>query len=299
LTKSAALEAWQAIKGIWTGITADSTLTWAGVRDGVRDAFIAGEFAVRNFRDSSEALWTWAKLQVVQFGATALHVLTDELPAAAAYVAEGIRNGFTEAFVAPTRQAGEMETRLQAQFDGMMGRLRPRYEEFKEARLAAFGTEGEKAPVFKPEMVRAAEQAAGAAGDRVGSAFAGKAAKEIHKFDAALVGSAESLARLAEYHDRLERTRQTHPAAPTVAPEDLCRPSARCGIRAGRIVPPPRRLAARTSSAPLARPTPTSTRAGTPAARRWPRCGPRTFCPAPRRASRGPSRASGNGSCRP
>jgi tape measure domain-containing protein len=110
--------------------------------------------------------------------------------------------------------------RLRREWEAGAGALGQSFEDFRRDRLRQFGEPG-FVPKVKPEAVKEAETAAAAAGAVVGSAFATRAAHEVHKFDAALAGSAEAASRVLAYHDLLARTRPPAAPPPPAASEDL------------------------------------------------------------------------------
>lgn len=109
---------------------------------------------------------------------------------------QGFEAWQTKALNLPQRQASILEQQLRDEFDRLGAAVNESWEKFRDTRMAEiFGADS-------PQLKKATDDA-GKAGLHVGEAF-GKGAKgELGKFEAAVYGSAEALARIMEYRERV------------------------------------------------------------------------------------------------
>jgi tape measure domain-containing protein len=108
---------------------------------------------------------------------------------------EGFQSTLTELPTIARRGMSETEQALSAGLKQQQMALGADYQRFFAERV--------KQAYFPRKAIGGVAQEAARAGEEVGQSFADKAIKEIHKFDAALVGSAEAFARIQEFQDRM------------------------------------------------------------------------------------------------
>lgn len=94
----------------------------------------------------------------------------------------------------PERQADQLEEQLRAEFEKQGSALGASWDEFYAAKMAEFGAEGPP-----PEAVENAAKT----GQKIGKEIDGGVGKELKHMDAVLFGSAEALARVAEYREKI------------------------------------------------------------------------------------------------
>lgn len=107
---------------------------------------------------------------------------------------DGVEARFTELPKLTKRGMTDAEQALADDAAKQLQALEEGWEAFRADKLNQFASE---------DNVAKAEEEAGIAGNAIGESFAEHAGQAIGKFDAVLAGSAESLARISEYQDRL------------------------------------------------------------------------------------------------
>lgn len=217
IVKQKASEAWKSIFG-------DATVNWSMIRNEIRDTILFAEFVIINLGDVWDMVITQAALSWVQWTSRIEHFVKNVVPALAKYfidnwkgiallfsrLATGDVMGFARGFEAvmvdvglkiPERVKGDLEKTLEDMQKDNMGDFAGKWEKFRDARLAEFN---------KPEETgvpqAAAEKAKEAAleiGNDMGKNLTKGVKDNLRGMDAALFGSADALARMVEYRDRV------------------------------------------------------------------------------------------------
>jgi hypothetical protein len=247
------------IADVWTSITGGATVNWTSIRDFVQDAIIAMEFSLTHFGQVAEFQWTGIKLGAVSAFNTVLYYFTDALPAALKWLRDEwaaifldvynytttvfsnlgtnlvavfrnlpgliagttrwgdvwkpLTEGFTrlsKELVLPERVAGELEKQLQDDFKRQGAAIDSSYEGFRAAKLKEFADKHRK---DSDKQVKDAFDIGSGIGSAMGKGF------KASKWDAAIAGSAEALARVAAFKERLEGTDKDNRSAERVGKE--------------------------------------------------------------------------------
>lgn len=117
----------------------------------------------------------------------------------------------TAELIIPERQVNEMEASLRRQFEQQGAALSESFTEFRNRRLDEIA-EWEWPEESVEDAVDAADEAGQMIGRQLNSSIK-KEAEKTEKLEAALVNSAESITRLAEYRDRLNQQAESRQAA--------------------------------------------------------------------------------------
>lgn len=100
------------IAEIWSGIAGDTEINWTTVRDTIRDAIIAAEFVMLNFKEVVRVAWLAAQLGVVRLGAEIQHLFTGVLPAVLNWFSNNWQDIFQTAFNFATTMMRNLSTNV-------------------------------------------------------------------------------------------------------------------------------------------------------------------------------------------
>ncbi len=254
---------WDTVKenalAFWSWLTGQSSISAKDIQDYLIDAFIKAEYVLRNFGAVFSWVWAGAKLKLTEFheimgwffGPVIRNYLNNfgtiwttawgnmfkfvqdnwQLmirgslgdPIAAAQIAVGAFRAAMSAVAdvpLPPRISSALENQLREEFNGMGNALWGEvYDAFRARRLnEIFG-----------ESIEVAEEA----GEATGAAFRDGSKKEMEKFDAVAMHSAEALSRIAAYQERISENRQTREDARRVASGSNSQALASSGVEAG------------------------------------------------------------------
>jgi tape measure domain-containing protein len=244
--KASAAEAWtwvrrqvnrldQVLGDLWVDVKQQAGFTFDGFRDKVRDVFLAGEFAIRNFDVVWEVMVLGASVMWASFTADVDFFFTKQVPAmiqafkdnwldflraalfagsgdfatAGRIMAELIAKGLA---AAGQREKGPVERMLENDLAQAIVRMNAAFAEFKQRKDQGFANKNRGAeeggfPGLAALFGIAKGAAAFGAGINVGEDFGQSivqgAYKELHKFDSALLFSAEAATRLQDYRDNV------------------------------------------------------------------------------------------------
>jgi hypothetical protein len=244
--KMALGQLWDYIASVWKDIVGDTKVNWNTIRDNIRDALFAAEFAIRNLDKVFGLAATNMEYQVVRFYNSVAYYFQQAIPAIFKWLADDAQNIFlqltynlsqmflnlgqnivnilknipdairgqgkqweelwteplTKGFIAirqelklPEREISEVEKHLSESMAEQASGLVEQYSKFREQKLQELGV--------KPDEVNYVQKKAEELGLGIGQALNKGKEKEMHKFDAALIGSAEAFARIERYKDKL------------------------------------------------------------------------------------------------
>jgi len=111
---------------------------------------------------------------------------------------DGFQSSLKEAFTPPEKEMSELEKAMREKLGGQLGALGNKFDAFRDKKLKEF---------MKPDQLQAAldgNKKAEASLDGIGAAATG-VKDNVKAMDAALFGSAESIARITEYQEMLHK----------------------------------------------------------------------------------------------
>lgn len=178
-----ATDVWEWVKqkaiDAWEAITGDAEVNWDEIREYIVEAFIAAEYGIRNFGTVAKLVWATIKLEAAE----ALNSIVGRFNEVLTEV------GLDTIEIIDTAQ-------LKKDFDEAKGIVQEGYDAFKDAKMKEFF-----APEEIPEEVK---QEAKKTGEEIGKQLMKGVVQEVKATDAVLVGSAEAIAKIAEYRERLK-----------------------------------------------------------------------------------------------
>jgi len=216
----AATQAWDFIISVWEGIFGDAKINWEDVQDVIQRVILFAEFTLLNFEEVISLVWVAMKLDA-SIAADSVRNGFIGIAAAGAATCKTLGRTFTDLWkvirgedAGPIRGISEqwredfesialslgggvsdLTRNLQAEFDQMSEGLFESFEDFVAMRRREFATLAAAAEY--PKKSPAAQELEQMK----------KAVKEAEKFDAVLRGSAEGVARIIAYQERLTAVR--------------------------------------------------------------------------------------------
>lgn len=204
-------EAWEWIKNVhiqmfdylaalWSYWFGDITMDWDKLRKDIVKQLILVEFVLRNFKQTVELVFEFAKLKFMQWSGELEHWFQTRVPAFGRALQAAFSGEWSEAMTelltnTTDRVIGAIERRQLALVQRLAGGWNAAYKEFEEARMNE---------LFGPEQERIAEEN----GRRQQEATNKGKHKEIEKFEAAARASAEAVSRIYAYMDRVVENRR-------------------------------------------------------------------------------------------
>lgn len=221
--------AWSTIRqkasDAWRSIFGDASINWGKIRDEIRDTILFAEFMIVNLGDVWRMTMTYAHLQFVRWTSRIEHFFMNTMPVLTDYflknwktiglVFSKLMTGDIAGFAAgitgvtmevakdlPERVKGDLEKSLEEDMKQKMEALGEKWDAFREKKLQEFA----QPDVLPPEAVEKAKQGALEVGNDMGKNLTKGVKDNLKNMDAALFGSAEALARMIEYRNKVDGT---------------------------------------------------------------------------------------------